>query len=548
MIRSGISLLVVLYFLIFVIDLQAQISEGGIPPSFQTNLKSWQEVPLINLPEVDEERLQQEDYARDPSGQCEYRIATGFLVDLDPGNSGLWEEINGDDKLWRLRILSKGAQAIHVFFDKYVLPEDARLFIYNREKTEILGAFTFRNNKSSGQLAIAPVRGEEITIEYFEPAEVLFSGQLHISTIGHNYRGNSLSGTTGFGDSEPCNKDINCTEGKDWQKEKRSVCMILFQNFSGDYFICSGALINTANNDGKPYLLTANHCLPTAIEAGSAVFYFNYESPACLPRTDGDMTQTVSGSTIRGTYNRLDFCLVELSTSPLPDHKPYYSGWDITTNPPQSCTTIHHPLGDVKKISFYNKSPVTGNFIYRFDFDDNTHWYIDNWSKGITQGGSSGSPLYNQDHRIVGDLTGGTAEGQNCTSADAYYAKFSDSWANYSDSMYQLKYWLDPDNSGVTFVDGYDPFVTGLNNHAGKKHYISIDPNPSEGLIMIDFNIDEPVKMIRLFDLSGRLMKSWSKQEFIKSRQLDLSSFPSGIYMIEIQTSTTVVTQKLILK
>ncbi len=528
------------------VDLQAQISEGGIPPGFHLTLKSSPEIPLFSLPEIDEEKLRQEDLERDPSEQCEYRIATGFQVDIDPGNSGIWEEMDGGGKLWRIRIFSKGASAIHVYFNQYILPEGAKLFIYNREKTDILGAFTCQNNNHAGVLAVTPVKGEEITVEYYEPANVSFQGLLHIGNIGHNYRGNSPFSATGYGDSETCNKDVNCDAAKDWQREKRSVCMILFMKNDDNYYLCSGALINNARNNGKPYLLTANHCLPTDYEARTAIYYFNYESPTCKG-PDGDLSQSISGSEILATTYELDFCLVKLSKPPPMTYQPYFSGWDVTTDAPTKSVCIHHPLGDVKKISFYNDVAVTGDFVYLYDFDDNTHWFIENWHNGITQGGSSGSPLYNQDHRIVGDLTGGSTVA-NCTSADAYFAKISHSWADYPMTTVQLKYWLDPDYTGITYLDGYDPNSTGLMNYTGNNNNFLITPNPSEGHVTIDFISDETFRALRLYDLSGRLRQRWEIQPAAKNKQLDLSNFPSGMYIIEIQTSSSLSTQKLFLK
>jgi len=104
---------------------------------------------------------------------------------------------------------------------------------------------------------------------------------------------------------------------------------------------------------------------------------------------------------------------------------------------------------------------VAGDFIYLYDYNDSTHWYIENWNNGITQGGFSGSPQYNQDHRIVGILTGGSTVA-NCTSADAYFAKISHCWADYSNKRIQLKYWLDPDTTGITFLDGCEATSTGI--------------------------------------------------------------------------------------
>jgi PKD repeat protein len=72
----------------------------------------------------------------------------------------------------------------------------------------------------------------------------------------------------------------------------------------------------------------------------------------------------------------------------------------------------------------------------------------------VTEGGSSGSPIFNNSGRIVGDLTGGGSYCSTPTSPDLY-GKFSYSWdQNGSTAAERLKDWLDPDNTGITTLDG----------------------------------------------------------------------------------------------
>ncbi len=545
--RNLKPILTIIISLPALLQIYSQINYGGSPESFGGNMKSAEEIPVYILPPVDVDALNLEDTENGLEYQCESRIARGVDVDICPAGNGIWETIPGIGRLWRTRILSKGARAIHVLFDQFLLPPGAELFLYNKDRSQILGSFGWDNNNGSGILAVAPLRGDEITIEYFEPENVPFSGLLHINSIGHNYKDNRLTAVNGYGDSEVCNKDVNCTEAVDWLVQKRSVCMIIFQVQNGDWYLCSGALINNSRNDGTPYVLTANHCLPTYYEAQTAIYYFNYESPECNG-PDGDFSQTISGSSIKATTYQLDFCLVQLSSAIPLTYKPYYSGWDVTTDAPNKSVCIHHPVGDVKKIAFYNFLAVTGDFVYLFDYKDSTHWYIDDWNYGITQGGSSGSPLYNQDHRIVGDLTGGSTIG-NCTSSDAYFAKICHSWADYTSlARLNLKAWLDPDNTGVTFLDGYDPESTGINQIIGSGT-VNIYPNPSDGIINLETGdlITGPATVI-IMDLSGRILYTNYPVSLERTTSLDLSGFPAGIYILEVKSTGSIFTQKLILK
>ena len=85
---------------------------------------------------------------------------------------------------------------------------------------------------------------------------------------------------------------------------------------------------------------------------------------------------------------------------------PIYAGWSNEFFPPENSVTIHHPNGDVKKISVDNDPAVVTSYS---DFDDNAFWNILQWDIGTTEAGSSGAPLFDQDHRVIGILSGGDA-------------------------------------------------------------------------------------------------------------------------------------------
>ncbi len=539
-----------LWFLMLILCLtlvgqaSGQISKGGEPWSGTSQLKSAENLPLIELPFPEDIDLMAD--AENLSRQAPYAVAIGHEVDINVTEQGRWETIPGKGRICRLRIRSADATAIHLFFEEYALPEGAELFIYNTGMSRVLGAYTSSNNKPSGKLTIQPVPGDEVTIEYFEPEEAAFSPTLRISNVGHNYRENILHDAPGYGDSERCNKDINCSQAAEWQTEKRAVCKILYKKSSGNWFICTGALINTTRNDGSPYFLTANHCVSSSTEAESMILYFNYESPTCNG-PDGDDTQTLSGSSILATTYRLDFSLVELSETPPLSYLPYYAGWDASEEPSDMVVSIHHPKGDVKKFSQYNKSVVTGDFTYLYDYDDSTHWYLDDWSLGITEGGSSGSPLFNSDHRIVGDLTGGSAV-SNCTSSDAYYAKIYHSWADYPNSTTQLKYWLDPDSTGQIFIDGYDPLVSSINANATDPIHFEIFPNPARDKVFIS-TVNPSLKRysVEILELSGKVLYRRVIENEGKAVSIPLSSRWNGFYLLRLIHEDVSQTEKLII-
>ncbi|NBW59693.1 MAG: hypothetical protein EBR41_03885, partial [Crocinitomicaceae bacterium] len=105
-------------------------------------------------------------------------------------------------------------------------------------------------------------------------------------------------------------------------------------------------------------------------------------------------------------------------------------------------------------ISFENNSLISTTF---GGSPANSHWGVLSWELGVTEPGSSGSPLFNQNRRIIGQLHGGASACGASVLSDEY-GKVSVSWNPAgSTSSGQLKYWLDPNNSNASFVDGYDP-------------------------------------------------------------------------------------------
>lgn len=430
-----------------------QIEQKGLPCF---SLEKQINIPTVVLPKVDLKKLQREDRQKQQSGLKIVRYAEIIDVDLSPETNGIWIE-KDSEKIWYLKIISSHAYSLGVLFDQYRLPVGAKLFIYSSDQKHIRGAFSYKNNKPSNMLPLAPVKGDEIIIEYHEPAKVEFKGELHISSVAHDYKNvfSYLSKSEkGYGDSGDCNININCDNDEMWQLLKHSVCKILI---GGQ--LCTGALINNTANNGKPYLLTANHCLVYPGAENSATFYFNYESPGC-ENQDVIKDQTIAGASLIATppERTIDFSLLELSAKPPPGYKPYYAGWNRDIKDPQSVTSIHHPRGDIKKITKSFDGATTGYYDYNEGYDEYKHWYIDAWDEGTTEGGSSGSPLFDQHGRIIGDLTGGDA---NCNfNFNDYYQKFNHSWQDFQIPEHQLKPWLDPENSEIVKLNGFLPYDT----------------------------------------------------------------------------------------
>ncbi|MBN2350414.1 MAG: T9SS type A sorting domain-containing protein [Bacteroidales bacterium] len=445
----------ILFFLVIITGnshVFSQIKHPGKPYPFIYSKDS--KVALVKMPEFNLQEFRSQIDTLKTNNLKSYVFARTFPVDLSAKNSGTWETLNDGKKLWRLAIQSQGAYSLNVIFKRFRLNPGIKVFLYDRDQKFILGAYTSKNNNPSGILAITPVPGDFLVVELQMDEGVNNPGELLIGQVGHDFEdiyGISRVKDGGYGYSASCNVDVNCIEDADVELVKYASVRIMFD---GDEF-CTGTLVNNTENDGTPYLLTANHCLNTEGRTNAAVFFFDYESPYC-DGPEGNSLKSVSGATLIATADDIDFSLVKLFEEPPYNYKPYYSGWDASGNIPQNTFTIHHPWGDVKKISVDENPATTGDF--GTPYKSNSHWRISRWEYGTTEKGSSGSGLFDQDNYLVGDLTGGQADCVN--PVNDYFQKFSRSWFDYAEPEKHLKSWLDPANLGVTRYDGFEPYKT----------------------------------------------------------------------------------------
>lgn len=448
----------------------SQMTNTGYPVSW--GIKDWSDkVDRHIMPDFDLQQIKQEDAINDQAWDRPWRFGYSHTTALNLQNSGTWQQLPNGDRIWRIRLNSKDALTMNVVFDDYRLPDGATIYLYNPITREYYGAYTSANNNPERVLGSTIVDGEDLVIEYFEPANVRGQGALQIAQVVHGYRTiqnyptlRYLKGLNGSGD---CNHDVDCPLGTGWQDQINAVAMLVA---NGNGF-CSGALVNNTNNDGTPYFLGANHCGTTNV--GSWVFRFNWESttPICAATTPSQAPtgsrNEVNGAVLRASNAGSDFSLVELNTAPTGDV--YYAGWDRSTTPATQTTGIHHPRGDLKKICRDNNAASVNTW------SGASVWEVSNWDVGVTEGGSSGSPLFNQNKLIVGQLYGGGAACNGTVDNDRpdYYGRLDVSW-NGSSASTRLKDWLDPSGTNVTTLQGYDPNGTGLANDAGVSRVLNL--------------------------------------------------------------------------
>ena len=434
----------------------AQVAQVGPPKSWSendlsNNLLTW------NAPGFDQIAISKEDEKNDVSKDQPWRF--GYKYDVSIAFSGEdFEVLEDGDRVWRYAIDCPRALSINLLFENYHLPEGAELFLYDQAKTNFVGAYTSSNNRKDGLLGTEIVHGETIVVEYYLPANTPFEGSFTISSVIHGYRSlNHIEQqlTESLNSSGDCHYDVECALGNGWEDEIRSVAMIIV----GGNGVCTGALINNTCEDGRPLFLSANHCLTSG--TGSWAFRFNWKtapgSETCAavgtsidPGPPYD--QTANGATVLANGQEADHLLLELdnlSATNILDWNLFFSGWDRSDNQSiTNATCIHHPSADVMKISRENDAP------YHNAISNASVWWVDQYEMGVTDGGSSGSPLYDQNHRIVGQLFGGTAacSGTNPNAGNDYFGRLGIAWNFGFDTI------LAPTSCGsVLVLDGWEP-------------------------------------------------------------------------------------------
>ena len=382
------------------------------------------------------------------------RFAEPFAMSVEPAKTGRWTSGADGIDTWELRIRVPEAVSLNLGFKRFALPKGASLTIYNADRSAHIRPFTDADNRDHHELWTPLLEGEEIVVVAAVPKERRDALQLEIGTINAGFTdfNNPLAVLSGS-----CNIDVVCPQGDGWRDQINSVGAYSI----GGVDYCSGALVNNVRGDRKSYFLTANHCSISTGNQNSVVIYWNYQNSTCrAPGSsasggpgDGSRAQFSTGVTLRANYAASDFTLVETQVPVDPAFGPYWSGLDATTNLPSSTVGIHHPSVEEKRISFAHDPLTVTTYLGTTSPGNGTHLRVFTWQEGTTEGGSSGSPIYNPaNKRIVGQLHGGYAACGDLRSD--WYGWANISWNGGGAATNQLKAWLDPDNTGTTSFDG----------------------------------------------------------------------------------------------
>ena len=448
-----------IFIMIFFTVLSAQDNLGGDPYSLNHNMR--ENTATILTEAVDRDLMLAEDALRPINSP--YRYGKKFEVNYNFFDYAQKDIVDDGYEVWRLDIRSHNALAMSLEFMPFYLSDDALLYMYDEDLTNVLGAYSSINNEDHGEFSIPLLRGDVIHIELLIPQNSHDGNNIIISSIIHDYR-DALNLWGNYESDRDCGDNVNCSSATDYQDPVNAAAYI---DMGG--YICSGSMINNTNNDLTPYFLTAWHCID-----GSNVnvfrFYFNYETSSCSGNNANYGSYAYSSDLLVTSGDMdPDFALLLIDDDIYASWNVFYAGWDRSSSTPTISCGVHHPGGAPKKINFDNDTAYSSGPINWGDVGTSpsgSHWEV-SWDDGGTEGGSSGSPLFDSNQRIVGQLSGGSgACGQGSDSYGKLYRAFSTT---------NIENWLCPGNSCPNAIDGIYT--------AGESDYITVtDPNGGETL------------------------------------------------------------------
>jgi hypothetical protein len=549
-----------LTFLVFIgLNLFAQQEPFG----YQWSASQLQQLPLSELTTFNHDQLLEEDTRLEKAGG-RTNIGRIIPINMDEQSAGVWTVLANGDRVWQYRFRTSGAKGVCVYFDGLYIPQGAVMFLYGMDRKSFVGPFSQDDCNAHGYFMMGEVLGDEAVLEYYEPAAVVGVPNIGIQSVSHMYRYvydySDYSTQENSRASEFCEVDVNCPEGADWVPQRDAVVRLLINDGNGQG-LCSGSIVNTTARDCRNYLLTALHCGEGVSDAEwlQCTVRFKYQKSGCGTGSSPSTSNRVgvfhlADSNDGGGNSGSDFLLLEMEDSPPASYNVFYAGWDSRANTPADVVCIHHPAGDVKKIS--TATNISSGTWGAPGYHWRVTWMATETNHGVTEGGSSGSPIFNENKHIVGQLTGG---GSFCTSPNSpdFFGKMDKNWDDNPNSATQkLKEWLDPNDTGELFMDGayLDPnnatqpcFPLSIEEQEIKFSDVLIFPSIADEVLNIQCADFRQMKEYRVFNAQG----VWVNSAPIRSEREELSciSLAPGVYFITfIAENGSHLTQKFVVE
>ena len=363
-----------------------------------------------------------------------------------------WQATASGGQVAAINFNSTGAKGLRVGLLVDKLPETATLRFYAKGAAtafEVKGADVLAvlaknlaagDKSDDGRTYWSPLfESSNGTVEIEVPADVPTSlVDVSMPRVIHIFMSSKESSTAisqitysgDFNSGLTCEIDVKCSTPLPIASD--AVAHLRFIK-SANAYICSGTLLNNNLNDGKPYLLTANHCISDQTVASTLTTWFQYRSLTCNIADTGEYFPTSGGAALLYTAYGTDSTLLRLNGAISTTTPVLFAGWDSTA--PAIATTvhnIHHPRGDQQRLSrgsvtgYFTRNPTDPNSFAGATVSTGTILNV-TLTTGLTEPGSSGSGLFkgaDSNPQVIGQLFGGQEPSCSSTSVSNVYGRF----------------------------------------------------------------------------------------------------------------------------
>jgi hypothetical protein len=320
--------------------------------------------------------------------------------------------------------MTAGDPAVSIRFTGSAAPED------------ILGPYgaaeIVRATARDGRFWSPVLDGDTGSIELFAPSAVdPQSIALRIVRVSHLVAtGAALKDAKlGIGSAGSCEVDVACiTPTLAVQNAAKSVARLVFTDDGGVTYYCTGTLINDSVASATPYFLTANHCMNAQSLASTANTYWFYDAVSCGSHATPPYVRLTHGAMLLGRSEDYDWSILQLRDAP-PGGAQFAAWRADPLDGGVAVVDAHHPEGDLKKWSQGTSNGLAQlRDVFVSDGSETIaagSFALVQWSRGVTEGGSSGSAVMTlstsgQYYEVRGGLWGGDSSCSNRSGLDAF--------------------------------------------------------------------------------------------------------------------------------
>lgn len=372
-----------------------------------------------------------------------------------------WQASARETHVAALRFASQDAFGVRLGVSVEALPADALLRVYGEDgvayeiTSRQLQDLAQRNAAGGASEQIARIwwspqtQGAQATLEIEIPATADAADvRIAVPRLTHITASRQPPALILKKTSGACEINVVCTP--EFIDQGRSVARLYFvDSADGNAYLCTGTLLNDAQSSGKPYLLTARHCIADQATASTLVTDWLWRASACgSADTDAAHQERTGGATLLHADKDTDVAFMLLNAA-VPAGVVYagsYFGPDAGIG--TQVSVVHHPQGDLQKVSQgtvrgYNTCTLgAGDSILCSASDEASGTFLSvNWQQGITEPGSSGTGAFvaiGARRYLAGQLFAGTPTSCEAPNGTDYFGRFNLSYRN------ALRTWLDP--------------------------------------------------------------------------------------------------------